>query len=94
MSIDSETLSKIEEAMEFRRSKDPLNVEMNRLFLDMYPTEKFYSILKLGQASMLSFLKNELYKYLCKDDKEYIDAIIKSQKDDSEMKSFLDKLIK
>lgn len=94
MSIENETLNKIADAMEYRRSKDPLNIEMTKLFNDIYPTEKIYRVFKLGQANMLSFFKNELYKYLCKDDKDYLDGIIKSCSNDPEMKGFLDKLIK
>lgn len=93
MSIENETLNKITDTMEYRRSQDPLNIEMNRLFNDIYSTEKFYSVFKLGQAHMLSFFKNDLYKYLCKDDKDYIDGIINAYTDE-EMKGFLDKFIK
>jgi hypothetical protein len=93
MSIDAEIISKFEEILAHRRSKEPLNVEMNRLMNDIYPYDKLHSIFKLGSAQMLAVFKNHVYKYMCKDDRDYIDAIVKANLDDQEMKGFLDKLI-
>lgn len=94
MSIDSETISKFEEILEHRCSQNPLNVEMNKLMNDIYPYEKLHSIFKLGSAQMLAIFKNHVYRYMCNDDKDYVDAIIKANSEDPEMKGFLDKLIK
>jgi len=60
----------------------------------VYPYEKLHSIFKLGQAHMLAMFKNNIYQYICNDDKDYIDAIVKQSKEDPEMKGFLDILIK
>jgi len=90
----NKTIEKLEEYKEYKRSIDPFNIEMNRLMNDVYPYEKLYSIFKLGQAQMLAMFKNHLCQYFCKDDKDYIDAIVKQSKEDIEMKSFLDILIK
>ena len=43
---------------------------------------------------MLAMFKNHIYQYICNDDKDYIDAIVKQSKEDIEMKGFLDILIK
>jgi hypothetical protein len=43
---------------------------------------------------MLALFKNNVYQYMCNDDKDYIDAIVKANSEDPEMKDFLDKLIK
>ena len=93
MSIDGETISKFEEILEYRRSQNPLNVEMNRLMNAVYPYEKLHSIFKLGTAQMLALFKNEVYQYMCSEDRDYVDTIIKANLDDPEMKGFLDKLI-
>ena len=90
----NKTIKKLEEYKAYERSIDPFNIEMNRLMSDVYPYEKLYSIFKLGQAQMLAIFKNNLYKYFCNDDKDYVDAIVKQSKEDIEMKSFLDILIK
>lgn len=92
--MDKEYMNKIEEIMEERRKANPLNQEMNRIFNEIYPVDKFYSVFKLGYAYMAATLKNDLYKYLCKDCKDYIDAIIKSTKEDKEIGDFLNKLLK
>ena len=94
MSIDSETLNKIEDILAHKRSQDPFNIEFNRLMNDVYPYEKLHSIFKLGNAQMLALFKNNVYPYICKDDKDYIDAIVKVNLEDPEMKWFLDILIK
>jgi hypothetical protein len=94
MSIDSETLRKIEDALEYKRSQNPLIVEFNRLAEDVYPYKKLHSIFKLGQVNMLASIKNDIYKYLEKDGQECIDTIIKeSIKYDEEMKNMLNKLL-
>jgi len=93
MSIDSEIIRKFEDILEQKRSKEPLQMELNRAMEEIYPYKKVYSVFKLGQASILSLFKNNVYQYMCNDDKDYIDAIIKSQEDDAEMKELLDKLI-
>lgn len=94
MSIESETLSKIEEALEYKRNQEPLYIELNRLMNEVYPYEKLHSIFKFGSAHMLALFKNNVYQYMCNDDKDYIDAIVKANSEDPEMKDFLDKLIK
>lgn len=95
MSIDSETLRRMEEALEYRRSKDPLITEFNKLAEDIYPYKKLYNIFKLGQANMLANIKNQAYKFLDKDSQEYIDTIIKEcSRYDDEIKDMLNKLIK
>lgn len=94
MSIDSETINKFEGILEYRRNQNPLNVEMNRLMEDVYPYKKLHSIFKLGQASILSALKNDVYKYMGKDGQDCIDLIIKENCNDEEMKEMLDKLIR
>lgn len=92
---DKDYISKFELLLEQRRRENPLLQEANRLFSEMYPTKQFNSVYKLGVASMLAYLKNDLYKYFCKDCKEYIDLIVKGYKsDDDELQGFLSKLIK
>jgi len=93
MSIDSDTIKQFEDILEHKRSKDPIQMEWNRVTEEIYPYKKIYSVFKLGQATILSMFKNNVYQYMCNDDKDYIDAIIKSQDDDIEMKEMLDKLI-
>jgi len=90
----NKTIEKLEEYNAYKRSQDPFNIEMNRLMNDVYPYEKLYRIFKLGQAQMLAMFKNHIYQYICNDDKDYIDAIVKQSKEDPEMKGFLDILIK
>ena len=90
----NKTIEKLEEYKAYERSIDPFNIKMNRLMSDVYPYEKLYSIFKLGQAQMLAMFKNHIYQYICNDDKDYIDAIVKQLKEDPEMKVFLDILIK
>jgi len=90
----NKTIEKLEEYKAYKHNIDPFNIEMNRSMSDVYPYEKLYSIFKLGQAHMLSTFKNHIYQYICNDDKDYIDAIVKQSKEDIEMKGFLDILIK
>ena len=90
----NKTIEKFEEYNAYKHSIDPFNIEMNRLMSDVYPYEKLHSIFKLGQAHMLAMFKNHIYQYICNDDKDYIDAIVKQSKEDPEMKGFLDILIK
>lgn len=92
--MDDKYISRIEEIMEERRKANPLNQEMNRLFEEMFPTDKFNSVFKLGSAHAIATFKNDLYKYFCKDCKDYIDLLIKSYKEDKEMCEMLNKLIK
>jgi len=90
----NKTIEKLEEYKAYERSINPFNIEFNRLMNDVYPYEKLHSIFKLGQAQMLAMFKNHIYQYICNDDKDYIDAIVKQSKEDPEMKGFLDILIK
>ncbi len=94
MSIERETLEKIQDALEYKRSKEPLNVEWTRLMEDVYPYKKIYSIFKLGQAQVISAFKNDLYEYMGKDGQDCIDLAIKEYRKDEEMGNLLDKLIK
>ena len=93
MGIDNRTIERLEEYQAYKRSKDPVIIEMNRLMNEVYPYEKLQSIFKFGSANMLALFKNNVYQYMCNDDKEYVDAIIQANSVDLEMKGFLDKLI-
>ena len=94
MSIDSETIKQFEDILQYKRDRNPFNIEFNRLMNEVYPYDKLYDIFKFGQLNMLVFFKNEVYEYIGKDGQDYIDAIIESYVQDTESKRMLDKLIR
>jgi hypothetical protein len=92
--IENDTLQKIEEVINYKRSKDPLQIECDRLFNEMFPIKQFNSVFNLGQANMLAYLKNDLYKYFDEQGQECIDLIIETYRKHDEFNDFLNKLIK
>jgi len=94
MSLEKEVVSKIEEIMQYRRSKDPFYVELDKIYNDMFPIKQFQSIMKLNQAYVWSVIKNKIYLYLETSDKEMFDGIFKTIEEDDEMKNYINKLSK
>lgn len=94
MNNDKDYLNKIEEIMEQKRKADPLNQEMNKLFNEMFPIKQFENVFTLGYAYAFSVLKNEISKYMCEDCNEYIDAIIKTGKNNEFLNNYFGKFIK
>lgn len=91
---DTKYLNKIEEIINRKRKANPLQQEYNKLFNAMYPTEQFENIFKLGYVYALSFLKNDVSKYMCKNCNDYIDTIIKCNRDDKVLDDYFNKLLK
>lgn len=91
---DTKYLNKIEEIINRKREANPLQQEYNKLFNAMYPTEQFENIFKLGYAHAISFLKNDVSKYMCKNCNDYIDTIIKCNRDDKVLDDYFNKLLK
>jgi len=92
--MDSEYLNMIEEIMEKKRQANPLNQEISKLFNKMYPSDQFYNVFKLGYVHALSTLKNDVSKYFCKDCNEYLDMIIKVNREDETTNEYFEKLLK
>ncbi len=92
--MDREYLNKIEKLIEERRNEEPIQKEINKLFNEMFPTKQFEKVFMLGYAHALATIKNEMYKYFCKDCKEYIDILIDFSKKDGVLADSLNKLIK
>lgn len=92
--MDKEYLDKIEELIEERKNEEPIQKEINKLFNEMFPTEQFEKVFRLGYAYALATIKNEMYKYFCKDCREYMDILIDGNKKDSKLSDPLNKLIK
>ena len=91
---DTKYLNEIEEVINRKREDNPLQQEFNKLFNAMYPTEQFENIFKLGYVYALSFLKNDVSKYMCKNCNDYIDVMIKSNRDDKVLDDYFNKLLK
>ena len=91
---DTKYLNKIEEIINRKRKANPLQQEYNKLFNAFYPTEQFENIFKLGYVYAISFIKNDVSKYMCKDCNDYIDTMIKSNRDDKVLDDYFNKLLK
>ena len=86
-------IERIENIMEERKRKDPLYVEYDRIINKMFPIKDVEEIFTLGRVYMLSTIKKDMYKYMCKDCKEYFDLLIESCKKIDNMKDVVNKLI-
>lgn len=91
---DLEFISKIEEITKQRREEDPIQREVNRLYNLIYPKEAIEGFYILGYCTAVAHIKNDIYKYLCNEDKEYIDLLVSSTKETNGYKEVLEKLIK
>jgi hypothetical protein len=91
--MEKEYIERIEDIMEERKRKDPLYVEYDRIINKMFPTKEAEEIFTLGRVHMLSTIKNNMYKYMCKDCKEYFDILIESCKKTDNIKDMANKLI-
>jgi len=87
-------LNKIEEIIEQKRKADPFCQEYNKLFNEIFPVKQFEDVYRLGSAHMLSFIKNEMSKYLCRDCNEYIDELIKVSRTNEITDKYLNVFIK
>lgn len=92
--MDKDYLNRIEEILKQKRQANPLNQEANKLFNEMFPVKQFEDVFKLGMVYMLSNVKNDVSKYLCRDCNDYIDAIVEVNRSDKVMNKYFDLLIK
>lgn len=92
--MDDNMKAKLEEARIYKENKKPINIEINKLFNGIFPYDKLYSIFKLGQANLITTLKNDCWNCFDEYGKELIDKIIEADSEDEEMKYFYKKLLK
>jgi hypothetical protein len=91
---DYEFINKIEEITERRRKEDPVQQEMTKFTEMLYPSKALLGIYSLGYCSMLKMLKENLYQYFCKEDKELFDELVNVLKQNDDFKEILEKILK